>query len=145
MRHHRWVKGTVAVSGLLLLQVLQAAGAGAVRAEEGTWQAEVVDPASYLKDGRHGPEMEAETSEAVNGGQTLALLDTTTNTLYLLLAEEPGEDPNELVYDDLNQVVKVHGVLYEHGGLRGIVVTSVEPLAPPAQPTAANQSVPATN
>ena len=145
MRHHEWVTGMVAASGLLFLQVLQAGGSGAALAEEHAWQAEVVDPASYLKDGRHGPEREEGTSEAVNGGQTLALLDTTTNSLYLLLAEEPGEDPNELVYDYLNQVVRVRGALYERGGLRGIVVTSVEPLTSAAQPTSASQTAPAPN
>jgi len=102
-----------------------------VRAQEQTLQGEIVDPATYLKDGRHGIEMEEWTYEAVDGGQTLALLDTATNMLYVFLAEEPGEDPNELAYDYVNQQVTVEGTVYERGGLRGVVATSIQPLEPP--------------
>lgn len=99
-----------------------------------TLQCEVVDPSTYLKEGRHGPELTDQTYEAVDGGQTLALLDPKTGTLYLLLTEEAGEDPNELVYDYANQTVTVTGRLYERGGMKGIVVLSVEP--PPPTPEA---------
>lgn len=96
---------------------------------EKSMQAEVVDPAVYLKDGLHGTDRIEQTYEAVDGGQTLALLEEGTNALYLLLAEQPGEDPNELVYDYANQVVKVKGRVVERGGLRGIILTSAEPVA----------------
>jgi len=67
---------------------------------------------------------------------SLALLDESAHALYLLLAEEPGEDPNELVYDVVNKIVKVTGTVVERDGLRGIVVTAVEPVeaAPPVEP-----------
>ncbi len=107
-------------------------------AEEQTITGEVVDPAGYLKEGRRGPELVDQTYEAVDGGQTLAVLEDGTETLYLLLAEQPGEDPNELVYDYVNQQVKVQGSVHERGGLRGIVAASVEPLAAPSQPSAAS-------
>ena len=106
--------------------------------QEQTIRGEIVDPAAYLKDGRHGPELVNQTYEALDGGQTLAVLDDTGEHLYLLLAEEPGEDPNELVYDYVNQHLLVKGTVYERGGVRGIVVRSVEPIdaapAPPAEP-----------
>ena len=92
-------------------------------------QGEIVDPAVYLKEGLHGPEMVNQTFEALDGGQTLALLEDASDTLYLLLAEEPGEDPNELVYDYVNQRLAVTGMVYERAGLKGIVIRSVEPLA----------------
>ena len=95
-----------------------------------TLQCEVVDPSAYLKEGRHGPELTDQTYEAVDGGQTLALLDPKTGTLYLLLIEEAGQDPNELVYDYVNQTVTVTGRLYDRGGMKGIVVLSVEPPQP---------------
>ena len=101
--------------------------------ETTTVMGEIVDPAFYLREGRRGPEALDQTYEAVDGGQTLALLDD-AGTLYLLLAEEPGEDPNELAYDYVNQKVRVTGTLYERGGLRGIVVTSLEPVATPQNP-----------
>ena len=93
-----------------------------------------MDPATYLKDGRHGASLVDQTYEALDGGQTLALLEEVTGTLYLLLAEEPGEDPNELVYDYVNQPMTVQGTVYERGGLHGIVLHSIEPIEP-AEPT----------
>ena len=105
---------------------------------EQTLKVEVVDPATYLKTAQHGPELTDQTYEAVDGGQTLALLDPQTNTLYLLLTEAAGEDPNELVYDYANQTVTVTGRVYERGGMKGIVVLSVEPPQPePDHPTPA--------
>ena len=118
------------VLGVAAAFAVMAIAGGAMAQETKTLQGEVVDPASYLKDGRHGPELEDQTYEAVDGGQTLALLEDGTNTLYLLLGEEPGEDPNELAYDYVNQAVKITGAVYERGGLRGIVAASVEPLTP---------------
>ncbi len=91
-------------------------------------QGEIVDPAAYLHNGSHGPERVNQTYEALDGGQTLALLEDGTETLYLLLAEEPGEDPNELVYDYVNQRLKVTGTVYERAGMKGLVIQAVEPL-----------------
>ena len=88
-------------------------------------QGEIVDPAAYLQDGSHGPERVNQTYEALDGGQTLALLEESTETLYLLLAEAPGEDPNELVYDYVNQRLTVTGTVYERAGLKGIVIQAV--------------------
>ncbi|MBI3083089.1 MAG: hypothetical protein HYY90_01805 [Candidatus Omnitrophica bacterium] len=96
--------------------------------QEQELRGEILDPATYLKDGRHGPDLINQTYESLDGGQTLALLDERSGELYLLLAEEPGEDPNELVYDYVNQRLNVTGLVYERGGMRGIVVTSATPV-----------------
>jgi len=130
------------------LLIAQAVAVSVAIAEERTLQGEVVDPALYLKDGRHGAELEEQTYEAVDGGQTLALLDTDSNALYLFLAEQAGEDPNELAYDYVNRKVKVTGTVYERGGVHGIVPTTVEPLEPPQSsgattPAAATPAAPA--
>ena len=90
----------------------------------------IIDPATYLKGGQPGAQMVDEVYRAVDGGQSLALLDEENNILYFLLAEEPGEDPNELAYDHAGEHVKVTGKTYERGGMRGIVATAVEPLTP---------------
>jgi len=121
---------------------LGAAGAWplAAAAQEGgsqTLRGEIVDPAGYLKDGKRGPDVVEETYEAVDGGQSLALL-AEDGTLYLQLAEQPGEDPSELAYDYVNQPVAVTGPVYERPGLRGIVPLTVEPLTP-AEPAPASQ------
>ncbi len=131
MRHniHTVVFGIVV--GMLPLTGLHMCPAQAEEPTK-TIQGEVVDPAAYLKDGKRGAELADQTSEAVNGGQTLAILEDGSGSLYLLLTEEVGEDPNELVYDYANQQVKVTGKVYERGGLRGIVPTTVVPLTPPS-------------
>ncbi len=105
---------------------------------------EVVDPSAYLKEGRHGAEMTEQTYTAVDGGQTLAILENGTNNLYLLLAEQTGEDPNELVYDYVNQQVTAKGRIFEKGGVRGFVATSVEPVTQ-ATPAAAAPAAPPEN
>ena len=105
--------------------------------EERTIHGEVIDPAAYLKDGQHGPELANQTYEALDGGQSLAVLEEGTTVLYLLLADAPGEDPNELVYDYVNQRLTLTGTVYERGGLQGIVLTAVQPDAPTEPPQAA--------
>jgi len=108
----------------------------AIAQETQTLQGEIVDPAAYLKSGAHGMEAANQTYSAVDGGQTLALLDDASGALYLLLADEPGEDPNELVYDYVNQRLKITGKVYERHGLKGIIASSVTPLEPQAAPAA---------
>ena len=123
-------------------------GSLAVAQQEQTIQGEIVDPAAYLKSGSHGPDLVNQTYEAIDGGQTLALLDEQAGTLYLLLAEEPGEDPNELVYDYVNQPLNVTGTVYERSGVRGIVVQSVVPVEAAAGapvPTASPGAAPAAD
>ena len=113
----------------IALSVGFAAQRSGLAQEERTVEGEIVDPAGYLKNGSRGPDAVELTYEAVDGGQTLALLDA-GGVLYLLLTEEPGEDPNELVYDYVNQKVKVTGKVYERSGAKGIVAASVESLEP---------------
>lgn len=93
---------------------------------EQTLQGEIIDPASYLQDGRHGPEMTPHVYETADSGQTLALLTSGTQRVYLLLAENPGDDPNDLFYDHIGRPVTVTGRVFERGGLPGIVVSTVE-------------------
>jgi hypothetical protein len=114
----------------------------AAGAQERTLTGEIVDPAGYLKDGRRGADLTEQTYEAVGGGQTLALLEDGTGTLYLFLAEQPGEDPNELAYDYVNQSVRVQGTVHERGGLKGVIASAVEPTTPPAaaEPTPAAET-----
>lgn len=98
--------------------------------QEQTIQAEVVDPAAYLKDGKHGASQADQTYEAADNGQTLALLEDPPGNLYLLLAENPGDDPDALVYDYVNQKVAAKGRVYVRGGVRGMVLTTVDPMEP---------------
>lgn len=142
-----WRHTRSAALGFASLSIAWMAVPRFVMAEDGgraqTLLGEVVDPASYLKDGRRGPELADQTYEAVDGGQTLALLQQADDVLYLFLSEEPGEDPNELAYDYVGQQVKVTGQVYERGGIRGIVAASVEPLTPPGTEPASLDDTPA--
>ena len=126
------------LTGTGLMIILSSAAPATLRAaSDVTLQVEVIDPAAYLQDGQHGAEFADRTYEAVEGGQTLALLDPATGTVYTLLAEEPGDDPNELVYDFANQLITVTGRVYEKGGMKGLVVLSAQGPPPPPETDAA--------
>lgn len=132
MRRHWWSGSLVSLwlVGLLPASAVAVTVSAAQEPAEQTIQGEVVDPALYIREERHGPAVEEETYEAVDGGQTLAILEEGTGILYLLLAEAPGEDPNELAYEHIAKPVKVTGRVFERGGLRGIVPTQVMPIEP---------------
>lgn len=125
MRHRRSGSWLVVAAGMLGSGFLPVAYAESSPAAQ-TLQGEVVDPATYLKEGQHGSEWLDQMAEAADGGQTVALLEQGTQTLYLILGDTPGADPNELLYDHVGQQVTLKGQVYERGGLRGIVVTSLE-------------------
>ena len=129
------------VTGLLLLPH-HLAQCAADPSTQQTLQGEIVDPAAYVKEGRRGAEQTEQTYEAVDGGQTLALLEDGGGALYLLLADSSGSDPNEAVYDYVNQRVKLTGRVYERAGLHGIVVTSVEPLEASSAPQPSSSTSP---
>lgn len=107
-----------------------------------TVRGEVIDPALYLREGRHGVNEADLINEAIDGGQSLALLEDGTNTVYLFLAGEPGEDPNDLAYEYIGQRVKVTGTPYERNGLKGIVATTVEPTEAATTSTSAPSTPP---
>ena len=140
-----WMLGiaVLCVSSGATAETTPAPAPDAAAADQQTVVGEIIDPAAYLKDGRHGADATEQTYTAVDGGQTLAILENGTNNLYLLLAEQTGEDPNELAYDYVNQQVTAKGRIYEKGGVRGFVAASVEPVAPPAAASTA-PTAPAT-
>ena len=114
--------------GVLLFAVL-CAGVPVFAAEEPTERSlrgVIVDPSMYLREGKSGQAEAPQTLEAIDAGQSPALLEDGTGHLYLILSETPFEDPAGLVYDYLNESVGVTGKVYERGGMRGIVVTAVE-------------------
>ncbi len=130
------IAGFMALSSLHAEDVLPVATPMPAEGQR-TLVGEVVDPAAYLKNGARGVAMTEQTYTAVDGGQTLALLEDGTGNLYLLLAEQTGEDPNELAYDYVNQRVTAKGAVFEKGGLRGFMAASVEPVVAAIPSTAA--------
>jgi len=131
------MRNSVAVRFLLAWMML-AGPAAAWSQESVTLRGEVIDPALYLREGRHGAEAEDLIFDAVDAGQTLALLEDGTQTVYLFLAGESGEDPNDLLYEHVGRRVTVTGIVHERGGLKGIVPTAVEPSEPSSQPADTN-------
>ena len=107
-------------------------------AEEITVKGEVIDPGLYLREGRHGPEIEEQIYDAVDGGQSLGILEDNTNTVYLCLAAQAGDDPNESLYEHAGRRVSVTGELYQRGGVKGVVVKTVQSL----EPTPPEETVP---
>jgi len=87
---------------------------------------EVVDPACYLINGAKGEPHKECAIACAKSGQTLAILEKKTNKLYLLLTEEPGQDPNKGAIDYVAQVVLVKGKVRSRGGAHGIQVDSIE-------------------
>lgn len=87
---------------------------------------EVVDPACYLINGAKGEPHKECAIACAKSGQTLAILEKKTNKLYLLLTEEPGQDPNKGAIDYVAQVVLVKGKVRSRGGALGIQVDSIE-------------------
>lgn len=131
MRRMRQAGLVIAVGCVVALaggisSALTAGPAGSALAEDQPLRGELVDPAEYLKTGASGPELTEDIYAAVDGGQTLAFREADSGTLYLLMAAMPGEDPNELAYDHIGKRVTVTGRTYERGGLRGILLHSIE-------------------
>lgn len=122
--------------GIALVALLGGAAAAMAENAPVTIQGEVIDPALYLRETRHGADAEDAIYDAVDAGQTLAILGDGTGTVYVLLASGPGEDPNDLAYEHIAHRVKATGMVYERGGLKGIVLTSVESLEAPSTKTA---------
>jgi hypothetical protein len=98
--------------------------------EPTTLKGEIVELGLYLREGRHGAAVTEAAYEMGTDHATLALLDEEADTLYLIVGKGLGQNPNELAYSYLTQRVLVTGVLYERSGLKGIVVTSIEPVSP---------------
>ena len=141
----RWgVQGRVAAAAWLVFAAPSALSPMALaRSEEGlpeprivdpaarevTIQGQVVDPTTFLREGRYSAELTDETYVRVDQGLApLAILELGTGLLYVLLPEQLDKDPNEAVYDYVGQWVEVKGYLFERAGARGLVAISAHPL-----------------
>ena len=136
----RWFGGLVLLSYAVLLNVSRESEGGAqgrllprdqleLHGDMETLQGRVIDPVAHLC-------QESERAADALPAQLLALLEDGTGLLYLLLAEAPGEDPRMLAADYFGRPVLLTGRLYQRGGLRGIVVTSIEPAETESLPSA---------
>ena len=130
------------VVGIFSGVLVASCAVGSFAQDTKTIRGEVIDPALYLREGRHGANETDLINESIDGGQSLALLEEGTNTVYLFLAGEPGEDPNDLVYEYVGQRVKVTGTPYERNGLKGVVATTVEPVETATAPTSSSPKSP---
>ena len=124
-----------------LLGMITAVAAASATAAPVALTGEVIDPGLYVREGRHGAETEEQIYDAVDGGQSLGVLEDKTQSVYLSLAAQPGDDPNEWLYEYIGRRVSVTGEVYVRGGVKGIVISGVQPLdQPPADAPEGNSA-----
>ena len=89
----------------------------------------VVDTACYIGHDSKGPDHAECARECAEGGIPLAILDTSTNTLYLPVGMN-HKNPNDQLMPYVEKRVRVTGDVIEKSGMKGIVIEKVEPAGP---------------
>ncbi|HEY7791718.1 MAG TPA: hypothetical protein VIC33_14470 [Vicinamibacterales bacterium] len=94
-----------------------------------TMTGEVIDPVCYLShEHATGASHAACATACAKKGNALGVLEAKTGTIYLSLPVNHG-DPNVKLLPFVGQQVEVQGKKYQKGGLTGIFVESVKPVA----------------
>lgn len=96
--------------------------------EEVTIRGEVIDPACYLRAGQKGAAHKQCTIACAKAGHDLAIHDPETDTIYFVVEDKLGTDPNVPIRAFAAETVEVQGTLYRRSGVQGIVVKTVKPL-----------------
>ncbi len=110
----------------LLLGLLIAADLGKMPGKVVTISGQVIDPACYLKQGKHGPDHKMCAQTCAKAGQSLAILEDKTGKIYVSLGAEMGDDPNAKIFSLAEEKVKVSGTVITKGGISGIVISKAE-------------------
>jgi len=90
-----------------------------------TLAATVVDTGCYLGHGATGDKHVSCAAACARAGVALALLDSSTGTLYLPVAMD-HKNPNPRLLPFVEKRVKVTGILHEKGGMKGIMIKTIE-------------------
>ena len=113
------VGGIIVLSGGVLM--------GAQEAQtEMTITGEVVDTACFLKHGKQGASHKACAEACMNAGQDMAIYERETDTLYVLLENRPGTDPNKPIKYHVAQTVAVTGKVVRKANVNGIIIKEVQ-------------------
>jgi len=86
---------------------------------------EVVDMQCYASGGAHGDSHKECAAGCIKGGAPVGLLDKDGNVILLLKDEKDAGDYPKLA-DWASQNVKVTGMQYDRGGIKSVVVSTVE-------------------
>jgi len=105
-----------------------------VAAAEGktTVEGEVLDTACYAKSGAHGEKHVDCATKCLNNGAPMSIL-TKSGSVILLVANHDNEDPYNAAKGMAARTVKVTGELKNIGGMKTLIVESVEPVAESAK------------
>lgn len=113
---------------LMLFLLLGSANAQDNPGEEVTIRGEVIDPACYLRAGQKGAAHKQCTIACAKAGHDLAIYDPENDTIYFIVEDKPGTDPNLSIRAFAAETVEVQGTLYSRSGMKGVVVKTVKPL-----------------
>ncbi len=121
---------TIIVSALFLTTLLMgwviAGDQGKMPGKVVTISGQVIDPACYLKQGKHGLDHKMCAQTCAKAGQSLAILEDKTGKIYVSLGAEMGDDPNAKIFNLAEEKVKVSGTVITKGGINGIVISKAE-------------------
>ena len=121
-------RGLFLFCALLLFLLPGGAGAQTGPGEAVTLRGEVIDPACYLRAGQKGAAHKQCTIACAKAGHDLAILDPETDTVYFIVEDKAGADPNVPVRAFAAEMVEVQGTLYSRSGVKGVVVKTVRPV-----------------
>ena len=97
-----------------------------------TIEGEVLDTACYAKSGAHGEKHVDCATKCLNNGAPMSIL-TKDGSVILLVANHDNEDPYNAAKGMAARHVKVTGELKNIGGMKTLIVESVEPTAEAAK------------
>ncbi len=97
-----------------------------------TIEGEVLDTACYAAHGSHGEKHVDCATKCLNNGMPISILQK-DGTVILLVANHDNEDPYNAAKGMAARTVKVTGTLKNVGGMKMMIVESVEPTAEAAK------------
>jgi hypothetical protein len=101
-------------------------GSKAATAKKVTLKGEILDLACYVAGEKKGAEHKKCAEMCIKGGAPIGLL-TDDGKVYLLVENHQKPEPYEKCKEFAAEKVTVTGLLYQRGGLAGVVVEAVEP------------------
>jgi hypothetical protein len=98
-----------------------------IRGEEKTITGQVVDPGCYIAMNLKGESHKQCANACAKASQAFGILDDKNCGLYQVIEGAPTTDPNQLLWDHVEQNVTVKGKVFHKEGMHAIVPTEVKP------------------
>ena len=116
-----------AVTFLFVSSLTLAAEGKKMGGEEKTITGQVVDPACYIAMNLKGESHKQCAEACAKAGQAFSILDEKNGVLYQVIEGAPTTDPNQLLWDHVEQNVTVTGTVFHKDGMHAIVPKEVKP------------------